>query len=201
LIRPVTNIRCFMTNTEDQLNDCKWQITVIKDKHNQWRTQEFCLGGGGGSTNSFEDRGQRGRKYGYPPSQGFRSICKWVKPVFLLGCYGCIFHGTGNSAQLCQNFGISGWGVNTPNPPRYATEPNSPDSFVTNIFCKTNLLLCMVCIYMYANTYLSTQILDILYVHIGYIIEIPLRKQWIKTNSCWSANSKGPDTVNYFPVQ
>jgi hypothetical protein len=30
--------------------------------------------------------------------------------VVLLGCYGCIFHGTGNSAQLCQNFGISGGG-------------------------------------------------------------------------------------------
>src|SRR5215510_6315541 len=31
-----------------------------------------------------------------------------IGPIFLLGCYGCIFHGTGNSAQLCQNFGISG---------------------------------------------------------------------------------------------
>jgi hypothetical protein len=29
-----------------------------------------------------------------------------VKPVFLLGCYGYISNGTGNSAQLCQNFGI-----------------------------------------------------------------------------------------------
>jgi hypothetical protein len=58
------------------------------------------------------------------PSQGFRSVCKWVKPVFLLGCcYGCIFHGTGNSARLCQNFGISGWGCLTP-PPRYATSSN-----------------------------------------------------------------------------
>jgi hypothetical protein len=26
-----------------------------------------------------------------------------MKPVFWLRCYGCIFHGTGNSAQLCQN--------------------------------------------------------------------------------------------------
>jgi hypothetical protein len=33
-----------------------------------------------------------------------------MKSVFRLGCYGCIFHGTGNSAQLCQNFGISGGG-------------------------------------------------------------------------------------------
>jgi hypothetical protein len=47
--------------------------------------------------------GDRGRQ---PPGQGFRSICKWVNPVFLLGRYGCVFHGTGNSAQLCQNFGI-----------------------------------------------------------------------------------------------
>jgi hypothetical protein len=29
----------------------------------QWRTQEFCSGGGG-STNSFEDRGQRERGSG-----------------------------------------------------------------------------------------------------------------------------------------
>ena len=39
-----------------------------------------------------------------------KQLKKWVKAVFLLGCYGCIFHGTGNSAQLCQNFGISGGG-------------------------------------------------------------------------------------------
>jgi hypothetical protein len=37
-----------------------------------------------------------------------------VKHIFLLGCYRCIFHGTGNAAQLCQNFGI--WGGNPPNP-------------------------------------------------------------------------------------
>jgi hypothetical protein len=45
----------------------------------------------------------------------------------LLDCYGCIFHGTGNSAQLCQNFGFFFWGgggFNTPNPPRYATAVN-----------------------------------------------------------------------------
>jgi hypothetical protein len=35
---------------------------------NQWRAQEFCLGGGG-STNSVEDRGQRerGSEGGSPP--------------------------------------------------------------------------------------------------------------------------------------
>jgi hypothetical protein len=41
---------------------------------------------------------------------------KWVKPVFLLGCYGFIFHGTGNLAQLFQNFGNSG-GFEPPNTP------------------------------------------------------------------------------------
>jgi hypothetical protein len=73
----------------------KWSYISVA----QWRTQEFCWGG---STNSV-DRRQRERG----PSQGFRSICKWVKPVVLLGCYGCFLHGTGNSAQLFQIFGIS----------------------------------------------------------------------------------------------
>jgi hypothetical protein len=66
--------------------------------------------------------GQRAERTGIwgrqPPSQGFRSIYKWVNPVFLLGCYGRIFHGTGNSDHLCQNFGISGgWGFETPKSP------------------------------------------------------------------------------------
>jgi hypothetical protein len=60
---------------------------------------------------SWEQRAERTGIWGRnPPSRGFHSICKWVKPVFWLSCYGCIFHGTGNSAQLCQNFGISGGG-------------------------------------------------------------------------------------------
>jgi hypothetical protein len=88
----------------------------------QWCTQD--LGGGGGSTNSV-DRGQREQGSGGASSlvRGFHSIFKWVKPVFWLRCYGCVFHGTGNSAQLCQNFGISGWGGWTPQSPllRYAT--------------------------------------------------------------------------------
>ena len=59
-----------------------------------------------------------------------------MKAVFLLGHrvttqlqltnipkYQSIFYGNGNSAQLCQNFGISGvGGLNTPNPPRYTTD-------------------------------------------------------------------------------
>src|SRR5215510_10769420 len=38
-----------------------------------------------------------------PPSQGFHSLCKTVKPVFLLRC-----HGSRNSVHLCQKFEISG---------------------------------------------------------------------------------------------
>jgi hypothetical protein len=34
-----------------------------------------------------------------------KQLKKWVKAVFLLGCYGCIFHGTGNSG---------GWTPQTP---------------------------------------------------------------------------------------
>jgi hypothetical protein len=34
----------------------------------------------------------------------------FVKFSDVEGCYGCIFHGTGNSAQLCQNFGTTGGG-------------------------------------------------------------------------------------------
>jgi hypothetical protein len=39
-----------------------------------------------------------------------------MKPIFWLGFYRCTLHGTWNSAQLCQNFGISG-GVLPPNSP------------------------------------------------------------------------------------
>jgi hypothetical protein len=37
----------------------------------------------------------------------------------LIRFYGCIFHETGNPAQLRQNFGISGggWGFEHPKPP------------------------------------------------------------------------------------
>jgi hypothetical protein len=76
--------------------------------------------GGGGSTNSVEDRGQRegGSGGGSPLVRGSAQFAI----QFLLGCYGCIFHGPGNSGQLCQNFGISGGGgcLNTPPHPKDA---------------------------------------------------------------------------------
>jgi hypothetical protein len=102
----------------------------------QWRTQDFFWEGGGGyARNFFGGRGvfnkfswgQRTERTGIwgrqPHSQGFHSICKWVKTVFWLGCYGTV-----NSAQLCQNFGISGGGGELPNPPRYATGSVSPST-------------------------------------------------------------------------
>jgi hypothetical protein len=61
----------------------------------------------------------------YPLIQGFRSIYKWVKPVFLLGYYGCIVHGTWNSARLCQNFGIL-WGGGGWNPPNLPSVRHCP---------------------------------------------------------------------------
>jgi hypothetical protein len=48
-----------------------------------------------------------------------------VKLVFLFLCYGCIFHGTGNSGQLCQNFGISGGVWPSKPPPPFGTPPFS----------------------------------------------------------------------------
>jgi hypothetical protein len=77
-----------------------------------------CSGGGKIQLTVGRESGDLGA---VAPSQGFPSICKWMTPVFLLGSYGCIFHGTGNSAQLCRNFGFSrGVGFEHPLPP-YAT--------------------------------------------------------------------------------
>jgi hypothetical protein len=65
-----------------------------------------------------ERTGIRGRLL---PSQRLRSFCKWVKTVLLIDCYWCIFHGTGNLAQLCQTFWISRGGDKPPKPLRYPT--------------------------------------------------------------------------------
>ena len=48
----------------------------------QWRTQEFCSGGGG-STNSVEDRGQikRGSGGGSPLVRGSGGSCKLVQEI------------------------------------------------------------------------------------------------------------------------
>ena len=49
----------------------------------QWRTQEFCSGRGGGSTNSVEDRGQRerGSGGGSPIVRGSGGSCNLVQEI------------------------------------------------------------------------------------------------------------------------
>jgi hypothetical protein len=73
----------------------------------------FSLGGVGGRGQQIQLRTE-GRENGdlgaVAPKSGVPLNLQWVKPVFWLGCYGRISHGTGNSAQLCQNFGILGGG-------------------------------------------------------------------------------------------
>ena len=69
-----------------------------------------------------------------------QQLKKWVKAVFLLGCYGCIFHGTGNSSQLCQNFVILG-GVWTPQTPPLGTPMLLIiSSILTTLFVKGDLV-------------------------------------------------------------
>jgi len=54
------------TQTDLLLHVCAWLKVGenISLDHHQWRTQDFFSGGGGCSTNSVEDRGQRGRGSG-----------------------------------------------------------------------------------------------------------------------------------------
>jgi hypothetical protein len=80
----------------------------------QWRTQEIFGGGGGFNKFSWQSAERTGVWGRQPPNQGFRSICKWVKSVFLLGCrlLRMYFHGTGNSIRVWTPPHI---------PPRYST--------------------------------------------------------------------------------
>ena len=74
-----------------------------------------------------------------------KQLRKWVKAVFLLGCYGCIFRGTGefgSALSKLRNFG-GVWTPQTPSP-RYATATSQKtwilmDIATSNIFqlCKT----------------------------------------------------------------
>jgi hypothetical protein len=61
-------------------------LTAILTQSSHPVTYPGILFGGGGVFNKFSWR----QRAAVAPSQGFRSICKWVKPVFSLGCYGCI---------------------------------------------------------------------------------------------------------------
>jgi hypothetical protein len=78
----------------------------------------ILFGRGGGPTNSVEDRRQRERgPGGGSPLVTCSLNLQLSETRILIMLYGCIFHGTGNSAQLCQNFGILGeWGLNPSTP-------------------------------------------------------------------------------------
>ena len=47
----------------------------------QWRTQEFCSGGGGGSTNSVEDRENGDLGGGSPLVRGSGGSCNLVQEI------------------------------------------------------------------------------------------------------------------------
>jgi hypothetical protein len=81
----------------------------------QWHTQKFFSGGvqqiqlTEGREN--RDLGAVAPQSGDPPNLQVGETCIII--TFLR----CIFHGTGNSARLCQNFGINSGGFEPPNPP------------------------------------------------------------------------------------
>jgi hypothetical protein len=56
---------------------------------------------------------------GVVPETGVPPNLQMGETRILIRFLGCIFHGTGNSARLCQNFEIisGGGGFNLPNPP------------------------------------------------------------------------------------
>jgi hypothetical protein len=61
----------------------------------------------GGSTNSVEDRGHREQGSGaVTPQSGVPPNLQMGKTPILIRFLRSIFHGTGNSTRLCQNFGI-----------------------------------------------------------------------------------------------
>ena len=66
-----------------------------------------------------------------------KQLKKWVKPIFLSGCYRCIFHRTGNLAQLCQDFRISGGGGGVFNPPTQTPPHSTPLVQCTQLSGKT----------------------------------------------------------------
>ena len=61
----------------------KTYASTDKGSPYQWRTQEFCSGGGDGSTNSVENRGQRerGSGGGSPLVRGSGGSCNLVREI------------------------------------------------------------------------------------------------------------------------
>jgi hypothetical protein len=97
------------------------ELSHLEYTSGRWCTQEFCLRWGfiGFSWGQMAER--KGIWRCYHPSQGFHSICKWVKPVLVLGCPVSILHRPGNTPQLWDPLRRPGAGLEHPPPPRYAT--------------------------------------------------------------------------------
>jgi hypothetical protein len=80
--------------------------------------RNFFSGRGGFNKFSWGQRAERTPGWGrQPPTQGFHSFSKWMKPVFWLGCYGCTYIPRnwefGSALAKLRNFG---GGVKLPNP-------------------------------------------------------------------------------------
>jgi hypothetical protein len=78
----------------------------------------------GGGFNKFRGQREQGSGGGSPLVRVPPNL-QMGETRILIRCLRCIFHGTGNSARLCQNFGIisgGGGGFNPPiHPPGYAS--------------------------------------------------------------------------------
>jgi len=72
----------------------------------QWRTQEFCSEGGGGSTNSVEDRGQIERVSGggSPLVRGSGASCNLVQQISFHIVKFSSFFGTLRLFMMTTNF-------------------------------------------------------------------------------------------------
>jgi hypothetical protein len=87
----------------------------------QWRTQKFFFGWGVQQIQLTEGRDNRdlgavAPHSGVPPNLQVGETC-----IIIISFLRCTFHGTGNSARLCQNFGIISGGFEPPKPPPLGT--------------------------------------------------------------------------------
>jgi hypothetical protein len=79
-----------MGQANEEQNPCvqnlKQMIQLSNYGTHQWRTQEFFSRGGGGSTNSVEDRGQRewGSGDGSPLVRGSGGSCNLVQKIHFI---------------------------------------------------------------------------------------------------------------------
>jgi hypothetical protein len=88
----------------------------------QWRTQKFFSGRGVQQIQVTE--GRENRDLGaVAPKSGVPPNLQMGETHILIRFLGCIFHGTGNSARLCQNLGIISGGLNPPS--GYASDLHS----------------------------------------------------------------------------